>query len=287
MFCYLPSNNVIGGLIGKLAGVKQIFGGIRGSKIKSSKMKMLLQKIVCNRISDKFIANSGAARDNYINYGYRPSKILVVPNMIDVDAIEERSRSGRKKMPIKVLSVGRFVDEKDYDTALKAIELLKEQAESGKLEFIIVGYGPLKVDIIKEIKKKGLEKYVEIIDGQKPGIVERFLQNSDIFLITSKHEGMPNSVMEAMLHGLPVVGTNAGDIGKLVVSGKNGFLCRIGDYRDISRNLLRLIKSEKLREEMGIESYYILKKHFSLQKIGVIYIELLKSFEREQSAIVT
>lgn len=64
LFCYLPSNNIIGGLVGKAAGVKMIFGGLRGAKQKESRTKMALQKFVCNHISDVFIMTPHLAQIN-------------------------------------------------------------------------------------------------------------------------------------------------------------------------------------------------------------------------------
>jgi len=278
LFCYLPSNNIIGGLVGKAAGVKTVFGGLRGAKLKESAVKMALQKFVCNHISDVFIANNEAARKTYVAYGYKASKVMVIPNMIDMNGVPERAANREEDVPVTVVSVGRFVDEKDYSTALKAMQIVINRFQSGKVKYLIVGYGPLKGKIEEEVKTRDLQDYVEIIDGQVEGAVGQSLEIADIFLITSKFEGMPNAVMEAMMHAIPVVATDAGDMRKLVVSGENGFVCRVGAYEDISKKLLYLIENDESRQKMGTKSYGRIRKKFSMERVGGMYLELLRSY---------
>lgn len=275
LFCYLPSNNIVGGIIGKLAGVRTIFGGVRGAKIKDSKMKMQAQKFVCNHISDKFIANSEAARRAYVNYGYMASKVVVIPNMIDMYGMQTRLVNRNWDVPITIASVGRFVEEKDYSTALKALQIVQSHIPKDEFRYRIVGYGPLRCEVEEEINHRCLQDCVEIINGEVEGAVDRCLETADIFLITSKFEGMPNAVMEAMLYGLPVVATDVGDVRKLVISGETGFVCEVGDYRNISEKLLSLIGDREIRRKMGEMGCKNLKQEFSVERVGSTYMSLL------------
>jgi len=276
LFCFLPLNNIIGGFVGRIAGVQRIFGGIRGSKIKESKVKMILQKFVCNHISEKFISNSMLAKKTYSDFGYNKNKILVIPNAIDInysfiDKIDHKE--------IKILSVGRFTKEKDYFTAIKAIYILKKINKKSNYKFFykIIGYGNLKKSIVFLINKYNLDKYIEIIDGNRIDDISHFLKESDIFLNTSIYEGMSNAIMEAMSFSLPIVATKAGDISKLVIDGFNGLLCNIQDYRDIASKLNILINNFELRKLMSLNSYKHILNNFSLDKIGKYYLDLINS----------
>jgi len=276
LFCFLPLNNIIGGFIGRLAGVQRIFGGIRGSKIKESKVKMNLQKFVCNHISEKFISNSMSAKKTYSDFGYNSNKIIEIPNAIEVnysfiDKIVHKE--------IRILSVGRFTEEKDYFTAIKAIYfLLRINKKSNyKFSYKIIGYGDLKKSILFFIDKHNLAKYIEIIDGNKIDDITPFLRESDIFLNTSIYEGMSNAVMEAMSFSLPIVATKAGDTSELVIDGFNGFLCKIQDCKDIASKLKILINNFDLRKLMSFNSYKHILDNFSLDKIGKYYLDLINS----------
>lgn len=276
LFCFLPLNNIIGGFIGRLAGVQRIFGGIRGSKIKDSKFKMILQKFVCNHVSEKFISNSMSAKKTYSNFGYNNNKIIGIPNAIDVN-YPFINKIDHKE--IRILSVGRFTEEKDHFTAIKAIYFLQRINKKSNYKFFykIIGYGNLKKSIALLVNKYNLAKYIEIIDGNKIDDISPFLKESDIFLNTSIYEGMSNAVMEAMSFSLPIVATKAGDTSKLVVDGFNGFLCEIQDYRDIASKLNILINNFDLRKLMSFNSYKHILDNFSLDKIGKYYLDLINS----------
>lgn len=276
IFCFLPLNNIIGGFVGRFAGVQRIFGGIRGSKIKDSKVKMNLQKFVCNHISEKFISNSMLAKKTYSDFGYNNNKIIVIPNAIDINCPFINKTNHEE---IRILSVGRFTEQKDYFTALKAIYLLQRINNKSNYKFFykIIGYGDLKKSILFFVDKYNLAKYIEIIDGNKIDDISPFLKESDIFLNTSCYEGMPNAIMEAMSFFLPIVATKAGDTSKLVIDGFNGFLCKIQDYRDIASKLNLLINNYNLRKLMSFNSYKHILNNFPLDKIGKYYLDLIYS----------
>ena len=102
LFNYLPINNILGIFVGKIAGVKCLFGGIRGVKYKI-KSKMILQKLVCNYLSTAFVSNSYAAAESFINYGLDRKKILVIHNAIESVEIEKIPHN-----KLTILSIGRF-----------------------------------------------------------------------------------------------------------------------------------------------------------------------------------
>lgn len=270
LFCYLPSNNILGLIIGKLAGVSLIYGGLRGSKVKENKIKMHVQKFLMNTFSAGIISNSYVAKATYSNYGIQKEKIQVIHNAIELNNEEVVKKENDI---ITILSVGRFVEEKDYITALLAIIALK-QINTKPIKYVIAGYGIQENFIRQFIRKHDLDDTVQMIINPKD--MDMLYKGADIFLITSTNEGMPNAVMEAMSWSLPIVATNAGDTSFLVSNGKNGYVCAIGDYISIAEKLSILSDSSNLRNKFGEEGYIILKENFSADIMLKKYVNLIE-----------
>jgi len=231
---------------------------------------MILQKFVCNHLSTAFISNSHAAAEAYSNYGLDKKKIQVIHN-----AIEEVNFKKIPHTKLTILSVGRFIEEKDYFTAIKAVGyLLNSYPElREKIIYKIIGYGKLE-DAIKEfVNAEGLQDVFQI---NSDGIIGDCYASSDIFLNTSIYEGMPNTVMEAMNHGLPIIATVAGDIKYLIKGSLNGYLCPIKDYKYIADKLHNVLSDNSLQTEMGRNSLKIIENNFRPGKVFSAYRYLIE-----------
>ena len=120
-----------------------------------------------------------------------------------------------------------------------------------------------------------------LIEGKLSDVAE-IVKETESPLSTSLFEGLSNSIMEAMEFSLPIVATDVGDNKELIVSGKNGFLTNVGDIEDISTKLLKLIVDDKLRVQMGLNSYIYLKDNFSIEKFKQRYIELIENLVNQK-----
>lgn len=273
LICYLPVNNIIGIIIGKLAGVPIIFGGLRGSNIKKCKLKMFIQKILMNKFSTAVISNSYKARKTYSEFGVKKEKIYVIHNSLDVN-IKPLIR--KHKNVVRILSVGRFVEEKDYLTSLRSIKLLidtKLLDNSVSFKYNIVGYGKLETLVREYINQLELSDHVDLITNCFE--IDNIYQESDIFLLTSRYEGMPNVIMEAMNWSLPVVTTNAGDASYLVRNNETGFICPVGDFNEIANKLYLLVVSRQLRLVMGLRGYKVLNDNYASETMFNKYHKLI------------
>jgi len=277
LFNYLPINNVIGTIIGKLAGVHLIYGGIWTTEIKSSKLKMNLQKYLCNLFSTKIISNSYKSKEIYAKYGFKKDKIIVIHNCIENNLYPFPKKN---RNYVAILSVARFTEQKDFFTAINSFNCLFKSWPSykGKIFFHIVGYGPLKWQIIKYISDLDLSESIKVFNINKD--VDPFFKKADIYLSTSIYEGMPNSIMEAMSFGLPIVATDAGDTSYLVKDGYNGYVCPIGDHKQLAEKLKLLIDNYELRRKMSEYSFNYLYKNFSMENFATRYRKLIEADEK-------
>lgn len=272
LFCFLPMNNIIGLTLGRLSCIKNIYGGIRSSK-KKAWHKMFVQKFLMNRYSTGIISNSYAGKDAYISYGIKEEKISVIHNGIIKIPNKIERKENRK---VNLLNVSRFVAEKDFLTTFKVLDILNKRGilEQYGVKHFIVGYGVLEDKIYNYVSEYGLKEYVSIIIN--PMDVEQYYIQSDIFFTTSRHEGMPNSIMEAVSWSLPVVCTDAGDSRYLVLNNKSGFVNEVGDYNNLAESLITLIKNHKMRILFGEAGYLNLTKNFNLNTMIDKYCDIIE-----------
>jgi glycosyltransferase involved in cell wall biosynthesis len=258
VFTYLTSDNMLAS-VARLFNVKAfIIGGIRNCRIPSGKFFLLL--ILHWFFHKRTIFNNYSGYNKFVQKGFNIKKCHVIHNTIG--KINQKIIRPEKK-PIKIISVGRFVHQKDYPTALKAIKLLEEQINPTSIEFrfIIIGYGKLESRIRKLIRQYKLENKVQLVI--QPDNLNDYYINSDIYLCTSIFEGLSNTIMEAMNYSLPVVATHVGDNKELVIHKKTGFLSLPKQPSYIAHYLNMLLKDSDMRLRFGSAGNNLLIKNFS------------------------
>lgn len=263
IFCYLTKPDLIGPFIGKLSGVKEIYQGIRNAQLPF--YKIILEKIG-NLFSSGVILNNYCGVDKLKNLKFK--NIIVIPNcyLNPKEYFEKKNKNN-----IEVITVGRFVPQKDYNTLLKAVEMSMEAND--KLSLKIIGHGEKETYIRNLINNSKFKNRIQILINP-PNIIDH-LRNADIYISTSIFEGTSNSIMEAMDSSLPIVATNVGDNNRLVINEVNGFLTNIKDSRDLSDKILLLSNDYNLRIKFGKESNKIINLDFSINKFKESYLKLI------------
>ena len=266
---YLLLPNIVGGIVGKLAGVPISVGGIRNSRIEYK--KLIFYKLCAKYINDYTIINSISGYRYFLKMGGGLQNTRVIYNSIGEAVFNDKSIENSKI--INILSVGRFETQKDYYTALRAIELLKESGF--KFIYRIIGWGSEHNKVINDIKNLKLESYVRILID--PENISSYYYNADIFLQTSIFEGMSNAIMEAMLHKLPIVATDVGDNNILLNYEQQKFLCQPKDYTQLSKCLCELCSSFEVRKSLGLNNFKHVTENFSQKIFENKYDNFIKS----------
>lgn len=264
LFSYLTKLNFYGDFIGRFAVIKYIYANIRTSKLPF--WKIFLENISSNYFSTATIFNSYSGENIFRRKGIKNG--IVIPNCFPEIS---NAHNREQKEIIKIITVGRFVKEKDYFTAIRAIKKLKENRDN--FIFQIVGYGKFEKQIRNKIIELGLTDNVEIFIN--PANIPELLDNADIYLSTSLFEGTSNSIMEAMNACLPIVATNVGDNSRLISEGVSGFLHDVGDHVSIAHSLEELINDYEQRIKYGLASHKILNKNYSFEKYQQNYFSLI------------
>lgn len=173
------------------------------------------------------------------------------------------------KVP-SILSVGRLVPMKGFDTLIKASSLLSNKNIMHKL--IIAGYGPYKEFLIDLVHKLGVQKNIEFMDYRSPEEIKNLLYSSSLFVLASKfdkklrtQDGIPVALMEAMSSGLPVIGTKISGIPELVDDRFNGILAEPDDPVDLAYKIEEILKMSKNQlEEMTQKARTKIEEHFNI-----------------------
>lgn len=274
IFSYLAFTNTLNAILGKLFLIEHRIGGIRNAFIPKSKFK--LQKFFHNYFLSSSISNSHAGFDSHFSSGLNKKPIFVIPNCF---LLEDQLLIRKNKTKVQILTVGRFVKQKDYNTLLVSVKTLIDESERINsllaVRLIIIGYGEDENEITDKIAELNLGITTEIIIN--PLNLFEYYKSSDIYVSTSLFEGLSNSIMEAMANTLPIVATDAGDNNQLVIDGENGFIVPVKDHKAIAAKLLLLCNDFDMRIAMGKKSYELINKNFSFEIFKERYIKLIEN----------
>jgi glycosyltransferase involved in cell wall biosynthesis len=190
---------------------------------------------------------------------------IVIRNAVDVSAA---ARAGHDRATPRLIAVGRLKAPKDFLTLIHAFAALPE----GSFEALIVGEGPDRPVVEAEIRRLGLDGRVQLL-GERSD-VPALLADSDVFVLSSRSEGLPVSVLEAMAAELPIVASRVGGLGELVVDGETGILVRAGDAPALAAAVGRLIEDRDLRRTLAAGGRARAEAFFDLAAFRRAHVEL-------------
>ncbi|WP_066633218.1 glycosyltransferase [Labilibacter marinus] len=273
LFSYLTMDNFLAGLV-KLNNRKlNVIGGVRNCKLEAH--KLWLTKLLHNNVFDATIFNNIDGMKSFIKKGFKKDKSRMIHNCIDLDK-EEIDRES--KDCLNVISVGRFVKQKDYFTALKVFKKLSEFYR-GKinLKYNIVGYGILEHEIRDFIDQNKI-KGVDLVVNPRPEIIKQLYIESHVYLCTSIFEGLSNTLLEAAFYKLPIVCTNVGDNTEIVLHESTGFVVNALDVNQLVAAMKLLINDDSLRTKFGEAGSIHVSESFSVNKFKENYLQLISSY---------
>lgn len=236
----------------------------------------LWQSWVINRLwrhVDAFIANSEAVKQRVVELeGISPEKCKVIYNGIDltqyIQPTEEERMAAKKGVgvPEESFVVGMTANlnpVKDPWCLMKAaLKILKVYPY---IRFILVGDGPLRSELEKYCKGKGILDKILFVGSVVDAIP--FLKAFDIGVLTSISEGFSNSILEYMAMGLPVIATNVGGNKESILDGRTGFLIPPGDYGVLADRITKLMHDTVLRRNYSREARIRVEELFHLDKM--------------------
>lgn len=172
-------------------------------------------------------------------------KVTVIPNRVDTILFSPPKQLYKLKQPVQLISVGRFVPEKNY---LSLLHLLGNWNRPFLLT--LVGGGPQKEEMMALVNRLGLEAKVTLIDWLPQQQLVALLTQSDVYIQSSISEALPRSLLEAMALGMPCVTTDAGCIAGTVEHEVNGLIVS-KNLADFLPALDAIVGSDEKRRKLG------------------------------------
>lgn len=260
---YIHCNTPTGGLLGRLAGkkckVKKVIYQAHGFHFYKSAPKLNwlvyypIEKwlahhtdalITINQEDYELAKNKFHLRNNGQVY-YVPGVGIDLSQYKVTAAKELRASIGINEGDIMLISAGDLVERKNYKIAIKAI------AESGlkNLKYCICGKGLQLEELTEYAEVLGVENQVLFLGFRSD--IKELLQVADIFLFTTKQEGLPRSMMEAMASGLPCVASKVRGNTDLLEDGIGGYLCDVESSAEFAEAVTTLACDFEKRKQFG------------------------------------
>ena len=232
-----------------LAGLAARFTGAR--LVVTRRVDFHLRRPGFWRRADRVIAISGAIRDILISDGIPGDRITVVHSGIDPEEVRSSPPGGIRALyqlapsvPLAV-NVAALVPHKDQGTLIAAaFETIRELPD---LHWVIAGDGPLLSELQEQVHRLGLEPRIHFT-GQVTN-PWGLIAEADVFVMSSREEGLGTSILDAMALGVPVAATRAGGIPEMLEGGA-GMLVPVGDGVRLGKAVSSLIRDKELRQRV-------------------------------------
>lgn len=196
-------------------------------------------------------------RQRLIDLGADPTRTLVHRMGIDLDNFPYYQRTLHAGEPVRIFTTGRLVEKKGIEYGLRAVAEVLRRRPEWKIEYEIVGAGPLEAPLNALIDELGLRGCAQLVGPQTRDDIQRRMRLAHLCLLPSvtaedgDQEGIPVSLMEAMATGLPVISTCHTGIPELVQDGISGLLAEERDVEGLADRIEHMIEHPERWPEMG------------------------------------
>lgn len=227
---------------------------------------LVLDNLTC-RLCRLEVGNSPSVVAHLRRKAYLPaSRLLCQWGAVDVTSIDSAEPADRAVFGLSadqplVIWTGRLDPVKGFEEMLSAFARLRRTLPANLL---LVGDGPYRPTVERLIAEQGLDRCVKMAGSRAD--VPALLKMANAFLFCSRTEGLPNSLLEAMAAGLPVVATNVPGCRDVVIDGKTGLLARAGSAVDIERRLALVLTDRRLSAHLGAQARDWVRTHMDVQK---------------------
>ena len=196
------------------------------------------------------LARSQSLADRLIRFGCPPEKIRLNRTGITLNEFSMIRREFPSDGHWQILQACRLIDKKGVGSAIRAFAIFAR--EFPKAEFVIAGKGPLQPELQTLAEQLGIGAKVHFCGFLSQHDLRDLYGRAHIFIHPSEtppdenQEGVPNSILEAMATGLPIIATRHGGIPEAVTENLNGFLSDERDTKSLGRSMVALAKSPEL-----------------------------------------
>jgi glycosyltransferase involved in cell wall biosynthesis len=288
---WMYHSDLIGGLAARVAGISNVVWNIRNTLIPQgrwsrSQLIIRLCAWLSKWIPRRIVCCAEAGRFNHIQMGYAIEKMIVIPNGYDLDLYSKafdlrhdvRNKFGFSANCIVIGIVGRFDELKDYGNFISAAKIVSKH--KSQVRFLMIGRGiqSTNLRLMSLLENTG---YIErfILLGERDDTAN-LMAAMDIYCLSSRAEGFPNVVAEAMAVHLPCVVTDVGDAALIVHD--SGQVVPSQNSNALADALICMTNlSSDQRRDLGNRARELIEQRYSIGAIVDMYTSLYLSFDLE------
>jgi glycosyltransferase involved in cell wall biosynthesis len=214
--------------------------------------------------ADRVVVTTSAMKDDILRrYGLSEERVRVIPNYVDTRAFTPALIPTGDR---RVCFIGRLESQKNPLA-------LVEAAAGLDVDLLMVGEGSLRGEIERRAAELGVRL---VLTGSRPNPeLPGLLQTCALFVLPSRYEGHPKTLIEAMACGLPVLGADVPGIRELILHGETGWLCS-AEPEGIRAAIQTLMQDANLRARLGQAARAFALKHFSLDRVVELELALIR-----------
>ena len=236
----------------------------------------LLRNFIYNKV-DYLVGVSKGVTNNYGEVLRLPSnKLITIYNPLEIDDITKKSKEminhpwfKNKRCPI-LLAIGRLCYQKGFDILIESFKKVRQEQE---VKLIILGKGPDYDKLKNLIDLNKLSNDVDMIGFEKNPF--KYMKNADILVISSRWEGFPCVLEEAMCVGTPIISTDCNfGPNEIIQNNKNGILVKPEDPAELYLVIKKLLNDKKLQNKFKINSKAY-SKQFDINEVVKKYVSLI------------
>ena len=255
-----------------LAGVRCFYTPHGGTPIISPRTFFYaVVEFILSTITQGLIAVSGTEAQALKGLCALRGRLAVIQNGVEIPPTL-KSPESRLSGPLKVVHVTRFVFQKNSGMLIDVMAALREKGALEGFEFVILGDGPGRAEFEAALAERGLADYVKLAGAVKnPG---DYMGGAFCFLSTSRWEGLPLALLEAMARGVPSVATDVAGNKDAVTDRETGFLYELGDPTSAAQRLVELARQPALWKRMVRAARQKAEDQFSVQAMAEATLRL-------------
>ena len=260
---------LLGRVVAWLAGAPVLFYTPQTIDIRRSGLRWLYLAMECvlATITDTIVSVNDRDRRRLLASGIPPSKVVAVPNGIDLAAFEDPADAARTRQelgldPVRpvVMQVGRLGAQKDPLTFVEGAA--RVLARCPHAQFALIGQGPLREMLAGRVAELGITDNVHLLGWRDEAF--RLLPAADVVTLTSRWEGAPYVLLEAMGWSRPVVATAVNGCPEIVLDGDTGLLVPAADPAAWAEAVVSLLEDPNRARAMGGRGRLRIEERFTL-----------------------
>ena len=223
--------------------------------------------------SDYITTVSDSLKKNTLELFDINKEITVIPNFIDFSKYENLSDPCERSVIAKKdeLVITHISNFRPLKRVIDVMKIFKKLRSKLNVRLIMIGDGPDKEKALRYAKKHQLNKYTVFLGNSNE--IDKILCFTDLFLLPSEKESFGLSALEAMVHKVPVVCSDAGGLSEVVENGVSGFLCPVGDINQMTNRSIEILSDQKKHAEFKNNAFDRAKK-FDIKNILPKYINI-------------